>query len=306
MSDNQQDSAPVENQEQDAIDQVTDVKTENEPQKLQKVDESAKAMIKRLKLKVDGEEFEEDYDLGNEEQLKRDLQLARAAKKRMAEAQGLKKEAYQIIEQYKNDPAGLIKALGPKGYDIAEQILVEKLQSEMMTPEQRKMAEYEQRLSAYEKAEKDKKEREEQEQMQALEMKQAEHYQKVIIDALNKTGLPKEPQLAKRAAFLLKKNLELGLDLSPEELAQELKNEVVNTLKSIAGSSEASQLLELLGPDLAKKIRKHDLEQLKSKKMQGTKSLTQSGQPSFQKPKKGYMTQEEWQAELDKRLQSID
>lgn len=274
----------------------------NEPAKDAKP-ESVQSMVKRLKLKVDGEEFEEDYDLANEEQLRKDLQLARAAKKRMSEAQGLKKEAYQIIEQYKNDPIGLMKALGPKGYDIAEQLLLEKLQGEMMTPEQRQMAELQQKLARYEQQEKEQKEKAEQEEMQALEMKQAEHYQKVIIDALDKTGLPKDPALAKRAAFLLKKNLELGLDLDAADLAQEIKQEVIGTLKAVAGSSEAQQLLDLLGPDIAKKIRKHDLEQLKSKKMQGVKHTSQSAMPSFAKPKRGYQTQEEWQEELKKRLQ---
>lgn len=49
-------------------------------------------MKKKFQLKVDGEDIEEEVDFSDEEGMKSRLQLARAAKKRMAEAREEKKK----------------------------------------------------------------------------------------------------------------------------------------------------------------------------------------------------------------------
>lgn len=291
--------------ETEAIDQVEGESSEGQPQKPQKAESAqVQSMMRKLQMKIDGEDIEEDYDLSNEEQLKKDIQLARAARKRMAEAQDQKRKAFDIVQQFEQDPASVLKRLGPKGYELAEQLLLEKMQSEMMSPQEREYQEMKSRLSKYEATEKSQKEEMERQNQESIEAKHAQTYQQTIISALDKSGLPKTPEMAKRMAFLLHKNLELGLDLDANDLADEARKEALGYVSSLTKDADAEKLLNLLGPEIAKKIRKHDLDQLKQKqfgKGTGTKSLTQSSMAPRPKAKT-HLSFEEWQAETARRI----
>jgi hypothetical protein len=291
----------IENQDEGLVGGEEQVQSEAPPKELEK---QIQNMKRKFLLKVDGEEFEEEFDLADEESLKRELQLARAAKKRMAEAQDAKRKAFELVQGFEKDPASILKRLGPKGYEYAEQVLLEKLQNEMMSPEQRKLAEYEAKIKQYEDLERSQKEEQEKAQQQALETKHAEHYQKVIIEALDKSGLPKTPDMAKRAAYLLQKNLELGLDLDASDLVSEMKKDVLSMVKGLVGSAEGDQLLEILGQDTAKKIRRHDIQTIKQKQLNGVKPIYQGSPAPQTSKKKGYVSFDEWQEEVSRRLQS--
>jgi hypothetical protein len=278
---------------------------ENSAPEVVENNEVTAAMIRKLSMKIDGEDVEEDYDLSNEEQLKKDIQLARAAKKRMAEAQDQKRKAYDLVQQFEQDPASVLKRLGPKGYELAEQLLLEKIQGDMMTPEQKQLAELKAKLEKYEMSEKQQKEQAKLQEESAAEQKQSEYYQQVIIQALEKSGLPKTAESAKRMAFLLYKNAELGLDLDADDLAMEARKETEGYISALSKDSDAEKLIKLLGPEVVKKIRKFDLDNLKKKQLgqNPTKQLTQSSTKAPSQGKK-YQTFEEWQEETNKRLKS--
>ena len=114
------------------------VETQDEGQEgqeqVEKKAEIPQALKKKLKLKVDGEEIEDEIDFNDEEGLKRKLQLSYAAKKRMEEAKAAKAKAFEIIKAFEEDPANVFKKLGPKGREAAERFLLEQLQEEAMDP----------------------------------------------------------------------------------------------------------------------------------------------------------------------------
>jgi len=296
-------------EDNNSIDPVLDIPETNEeadnlvvetPKEEELKKEETQSLLKKFKLKVDGEEIEEEIDLADEARLIKELQLARAAKKRMAEAQDEKRKLFELAKQFENPEEFLIK-MGDKGTEIAEKLLLKKLQAEMMTPEQRQFLEMQEKLSRYESLEKEAKEREETERMSQLESAEIEKQQKIIVDALTKTGLPPSPELIKRAAALQFKNNQLGLELDSNDLAQEVMSEITGIIKSLVKSSEGENLLKLLGDDTAKKIRKYDIDKLKEKqKMGGTKTLTQTSMPETKK--RSYQTMDEWRAEVSNRL----
>ena len=187
---------PVENPDESPVEQQEQAPPEEKK-------EPPQSLKKKFKLKVDGEEFEEEVDLSNEEYLIKELQLAKAAKKRMAEAYNDKKKAFELTQMFENDIESFLER-HPKGKDAAEKLLLKEIQKQMLTPEQLKSMEMEQELARYKQQEQAFKQQQEQAQMQALEQQQAEYYQKTIIDALEKSGLPKTPESAKRMAFLLR------------------------------------------------------------------------------------------------------
>jgi len=71
--------------------------------------EQATFLKKKLKLKVDGQEIEEEVDLGDDEYLKRELQKSKAFDKRVKEHAAYKSQVDQLLQMLQNDPESLVK-----------------------------------------------------------------------------------------------------------------------------------------------------------------------------------------------------
>jgi len=282
------------------------VETQDEGQvtetQAEKKAEIPQALKKKLKLKVDGEEIEDEIDFNDEEGLKRKLQLSYAAKKRMEEAKAAKAKAFEIIKAFEEDPANVFKKLGPKGREAAERFLLEQLQEEAMDPkdkELRDLKKYKEEMEA--EKERIKAEREKQ-ALAEQEAKYAQEFQKTIIDALGKSGLPKSPEMVKRFASIMQKNLELGLELTADDLVDEVKSDITSIIKSIVGEADGDHLINLFGEDVANKIRKSDIRKLQEKQGQvfQQRSTKQEAAPQ---PKSGRpMTMAEWKRSLEERV----
>lgn len=232
-------------------------------------------LTKRLKLKVDSQEFDEELpfevDENNKEQveyLKRHLQMSKASAKRMQEASLTRKQATDFIQALQNDPMRVLndpRIMGEEKFRaVAEQFLSKKLQEQMLTPEERKRIEMEEKLRGYEENEKKSKEAESNKQMQQLEQHYADQYQKTIITALSSSNLPKNGFTVRRMAELMQKNINHGLELEPQHLAQLVREDYQKELSSLIGGADADQILSMFGEDVANKIRKHDLQKFKS------------------------------------------
>lgn len=265
--------------------------------------QAQKSMREKFKLKVDGEEFEEEIDLADKEGLTKRLQLSAAAKKRMAEANADKKKAWEIIQAFEANPESMLSRLGPKGREIAEKFLLKQIQDDMLTPEQR---EYAQTKAERDELKREKEERLENERRSAQEKKDfeiAQNFQTTIIEALNKTGLPKSPIAVKRMAALLKKNISLGLDLDASDLADEYKKERLAEHKALIGEADGDQLISMFGEDVAKKIRMSDLRKLQEKNSMVFKqgNSSQNSAPT-QNSENRPMSIDEWREDLDRRF----
>ena len=261
------------------------------------------SLKERFKLTVDGEEFEEELDWNDKESVKNRLQLAAAAKKRMSEANEAKKKAYEIVSQFEKDPEGMLKRLGPKGREIAEKYLLEQIKEDMLTAEEKDQRAKLTRLEQLEKQEKEREEKAKAEAEAKKEFELAQNYQNTIIQALDKSGLPKSPELVKRMAKIMHINLDYGLVLTPEELSQELKKEVTGLLKSVIGSSDGDQLIALFGEDVAKKIRMSDVKKLKEKQsMLFSETPNTNQNPPSAKENGKPMTMEEWKESINRRI----
>lgn len=267
-------------------------------------------MSKRMKIKVDAQEFDEElpfeFDENNKAQvdyIRRHLQMSKAASKRMQEAAVTRKQAEQFLDALNNDPMRVLsnpKIMGEDKFrEIAEAFLSKKLQEQMLSPEERSRLEKEDRLRKYEEQEKQRQEAEQSEKIQRLQEHYTDHYQKVIVGALEGSNLPKNPFTVKRMAELMQKNLQYGMELEPSTLAQLVREDYQKELVALIGSSNPEQILGLFGEEVSNKIRKHDLDKLKSGNPGfGQRSPQAPNQPS--NPAKP-MNRDEWKAMLDKR-----
>ena len=89
-------------------------------------------------------------------------------------------------------------------------------------------------------------------------------YSNQIIKGLESQSVPKTPRTVKRMAELMQKNIQHGLELEPQHLAQLVREDYQRELASLIGGADAEAILSLFGEDLANKIRKHDLQKFKS------------------------------------------
>lgn len=265
-------------------------------------------LTKKLKIKIDQQEYDEELpfevDENNKAQvdyLKRHLQMSKAAAKRMQEASLTRKQAEQFIQVLQNDPMKVLsdpRVMGNEKFQaIAEQFLAKKLQEQMLSPEDRKRIEMEEKLRNYEEQEKKLREDAEHKQIQQLEEHYAQQYQKTIMTALQTSNLPKNPFTVRRMAELMQKNLQHGLDLEPQHLAQLVREDYQKELVSLIGSSEADQIISMFGDDITNKIRKHDLAKFKAGQNGINQPQKQAPTPS-QNTEKRKMRPDEYEAYL--------
>jgi hypothetical protein len=235
-------------------------------------------MIKSLKIKVDNQEYDEalpfEVDENNKEHveyLKRNLQMSKAASKRMQEASLTKKQAQDFVAMLQQDPMKVLsdpRVMGEEKFRaIAEAYLTKKIQEQQLTPEQRKSIEMQEKLRNYEENEKKQKDEVQAKQVQQLEEHYAQEYQKTIITALQSSNLPKNPFTVKRMAELMSKNIQHGLELEPNHLAQLVREDYQKELAALIGGSDPDQIIAMFGDEMTNKIRKADLAKLKASQL---------------------------------------
>ena len=260
-----------------------------------------KAMKELFKYTIDGEDVEEEVDLSDKEGLRKRLQMAHASNKRMGEAKAAKSKAFEIIKAFEEDPANVFKRLGPKGREAAEKFLLEQIQDEMMSPEEKSLRQERAELAEL-RAEKAKaKEDAEKSEMSVKEKKYADDYQNTIISALEKSGLPKSPKLVADVARLLSKNLDLGLDLDADDLAKIIRDERGGDLKAISKDMTGEQLLATYGDEIAKKMMMAYTKQLREtqEKVFTPKAAQGNGVKAGERVA---MSMEEWKEQINQRV----
>lgn len=266
----------------------------------QDVGEQQALSKRKYKYKADGKDYEEELD---DSELQRRLSLSKAAYKRMEEAAITKKQAETFVKMLQDDPLKVLthpQFGGNKKFrEIAESFLARELEQEMLSPGEIKQRQMEERLRQYEEQEKTQKQKAEEAQMLKLQEHYQQDYEQKIIKGLQSQNLPKTPKTVRRMAELMAKSAEHGIDLDPEHLAEIVRQDYVNEMREMFGSTEGDMLLNLLGEDVGNKIRKADLAKLK-----GGASTQQKFQAQPQAPaeRKGKVKSSDYEAHLKKRL----
>ncbi len=253
------------------------------------------AEIKRWKLISDGVEEEVD-----ENELIVRAQKGKAADKRMAEAAAQRKKLETVMGTLKEAPMGFLEELlgAKQARELVEGHLYEKIQDETLTPEQRKTKE---ELSELERLRAEKAEYEkaaQDEKIKVLEAHYEQEYARDIPAALTQVGLPTSPATVKKVAYYMWQGLERGVELKAADVVNLVKEDYMSDVRSLFGASDGESLLQMLGEDVAGKIRKADLARMK--KEQSPVGTPTKG-TSAERPKKKFMTMQEWKDEIAKQ-----
>lgn len=261
--------------------------------------------VKKFKLKVDGEEFDEEFDLDDEEGLKRHFQMSKVSQKRMSEAAKVRKQAEDFMGSIRKDFTQILKkpeAFGLTAKEAREQVeqwFASQIEDELMSPEQKKVRDADRIIREHEENRK-RTETEEQDRMfNELKSNAAQNYDKTISEALSSSGLPKTPKTVKRMAELMHKNLSMGLELEPKHLVQMVREDYLSEIKELFGQTDGDAMISMLGDDVANKIRKADLARLKGQGLNKSAKKQETPQSNGSQPRA--MTTEEYLAAARKR-----
>ena len=236
----------------------------------------APAPPRMLKVKFDGKEVEMP-----ESEV---LALASAGKvstQRFQEEAAMRKQAEELLKFAKANPKQFFEKTGMNARQWAEEYLMQELQMEAMSPEQRKARENEEKLRKFESEEKQRAENAQKEQLRRMEEQHRQNYDQMFTQALHESGLPKTAYTVKRMAELQLINVKNKYELSSAQLAKLVREDYANEQKSLLGALEGDQLLDFLGADTVKKLSKAQIAKLKARQSaSGASSAPRVSQPN--------------------------
>jgi hypothetical protein len=224
--------------------------------------ELAKAKHK-YKLKVDGKE--EEWE-GTDEDIQRELQLAKKARKEIQTSSELKKELAQFLQMLKTDPRSVLAdpSIGVDLKAFAQQIINEQIEEELKSPEQREKEKLERELEELRKFHKEQEEARRTDEYNRLVQKTEQELEEQVASALETSGLPKTPYILKRMSDVMLSGLENDKEVSPKQALAIVRREMHKDLKDMFSVSPEDLIEELIGSDNIKRLNKRQLAKIKA------------------------------------------
>lgn len=250
------DNSPVDNSQGDASDQVNE-----KPQ----IPKPKKPVIKKYKI------GDEEVSLSDDDIIK-NYQKWKGSDKAFREAAEARKNVDRFYQDLQENPEKILN--DPKipidKRKLAEKWLLESIEQEMnpTDPRDARMKALEDKISEYESKEKSKAEEEQERQYSESKEKRKGELSKVFSDAMSMTQLSKHPESAastlREMALYMRICKERGEEVTAEDLVDHIHNSRFNQFYMLAQQFDGDELIEYLGEDIVKKIRKSDLARLRA------------------------------------------
>lgn len=228
--------------------------------------------IKKLKLKVDGKEYDEELpfeiDENQAEWMTKQMQLAKVSQKRMQEHSQLEKDVIAFIDELRTNPR---KALANPEFGIdvkklATEIIEAEIENAKKSPEQIKAEALEEELRSLKEERKKESETTKQRDLERLQNEAYERYDTQVTQALEKTDLPKTPYVVKKMADYMLMGLEAGYDVSPNDVVTLVREEILGDIKDMFSAMPEETLEGIIGKDVVNRLRKKNLAKVKAGK----------------------------------------
>ena len=282
-----QSTAPVQGQAADAAAVIADPNA-SQAQKVQ-----AAKKLKSLKIKVDGQEFEErlpfeiDDTKEAREYMAKQLQMSKVAQKRMGEKAQLEGEVRQFLDLLKKDPKKLLSdpTYGVDLKKLAAQMIEEEIANAAKSPEQLEKERYQKELAELKEQRAKEKEEYEKREFERVQQLEYERYDSLMTQALEKSDLPKSPYVVKKMADYMLMGLQEGMDISPEDVLPLVRDEILEDIRQMAQSMPLETIEKLFGGDVLSKIRKKNVAKAKASPQTAKGKLPDVGATPAEKKK---------------------
>ncbi len=227
----------------------------------------AKKMLKSLKIKFNGREYDEalPFEIPDDEAstkwMREQLQRSKLASSKAQEYSSLEKDVKAFIEELKTNPR---KALANPAINVdlkklAQEMIEEEIEDAAKSPEQLKAEKLEKELAEI-KAEREKeKETGRQKEFERLQEQETERYDQAMTKALEGSTLPKSPYVIKKMADYMLMGLQEGLDLQPSDVISIVENDMRADLAEMFKAMPEDVIEALVGKDVLGRIRKKNI-----------------------------------------------
>lgn len=247
---------------------------------------AAKKMIKTLKLKVDGKEYDEELPFEIEddpkkiEWMQKHLQLSKVAGKRMQEKAETEAEIRDFIEALKNNPEEVLSNphINLDLKKFATQIIERELENEKKSPEQLKLEKAEAELRKLKDEQTKEKEAREKARREQINQEAVERYDMLLDQALEKNkDIPKSAWSIKRISDYMIIALQNGIDITPEEVIPLVREDRKKELSDMFAASNDDLIEELVGKERLNGMRKKKVADAKSKAVTSAAKVVDTG-----------------------------
>lgn len=257
------------------------------PQALDNATPAEARKARNLSIKVDGQVENIDIDSMDDATLTKQLQLAKAAQKRMQEAAELKKQQESFRDRLKKDPINALK--DPEfGVDVRKMIedqILREYEEQQMDEPTRKAAQMERALSEREAKIKAQEEAYQARETAALNERVFNETKTQFEKALSESGLPNNGHTIAMMAEVAQQNLEAGIEVEPAQLAAEVRERLSQTNAHVFKGMQGEQLAKYLGDSVITEVLKFAVERVKNQQNQAgytpPKAVEATGEAAF-------------------------
>ena len=223
----------------------------------------AQQLRKKLVLKVDGEEIEEEVDWNDEDSLKKHLQKSKAFDKRSKEFSSYKNNVDAFLKRLQEDPESLLEEMGYDVDSMSEKRLAKKVEELKKSPDQLEKEKMQKELESLKKrieAEEKEKQRLE---LEAQRNQHAMEIQEGIIKGLeaNKSKLPKDnprviEMIGQNMLFAMKNGYP---NVSPKDVIPIVERQYRDEIRKFMDVSPEDLIEEFVGKENLARYRKKQL-----------------------------------------------
>jgi hypothetical protein len=227
------------------------------------------------KAPVTAEEFWDVQENGQTiKKSKKDIleayQLRQLSDKKRSEAEKQMSEYTKLFSVLKQDPVKFMRAAGVDFDNLSASYLAKKAEEAMKDPKDVALAKAKEEAETYKKwIEEQKTKQENDSKTAAIEAERSKIHQEIIEAVQEKSqelGLPIDEDLIIAVAQQMMIQDKAKKPLNAKEALPHAYQKTQKWLQGMASKMEGEHLVKWLGDDVAKKIRKYDLMQLKSKR----------------------------------------
>jgi hypothetical protein len=229
-------------------------------------------------------------------------QLENVSQAKMKEAAKLVKQVEQFFSNVKKDPEYVLREAGIDPDEWAEATLAKKFELMQMSPEQKELMEYKNKLKTYEEKEKAEKEAKEFEEKSRAEAQVSEALDLEIGEAWKEAGLPKSKKVFADIAFKMLSASRQGKNLTAKEAAASVKTEFLNSITELVSQMDAEAIQGLLGKEVMKKLRAWDVKRVTG---QSASSEKQSPVAKTASTAQTFKHEHDWRKALDERFANL-
>lgn len=249
-----------------------------------------KKLLKKLKLKFNGREVEEDlpFEIPEEhaEYMTRQLQMARLSQHKSQEFSQLEREVGAFLQELKANPRKALAnpSIGIDVKKLAAEILEDEIAQSQKTPEQIEKEALEAELQALKSEREKEKEELQRQELERLTEREFERYDNLMSSALETSNLPKSPYVVKKMTEYMIQAVENNIDIEPKDVIPLIQEEMHGDVRELLRALPPEMVEKLLGEEIITSLRKNRVAASKKPPVPVKSSLKDVGQRAEKKP----------------------